>query len=75
LLNQLDSEILLRLPFVMGRGKAGFDCPDIWDSSILVWQLQEIMLAEIFLDKLLVDTGVKKLPKKLLNIGEFPLPP
>jgi hypothetical protein len=59
----------------MGRGKAGFDCSDIWDSSIPVWQLPEIMLAEIFLDKLLVDKGVKKLPKKLLNIGSLPPPP
>jgi hypothetical protein len=39
LLNQLGSEILLRFSFVLGRRKAGFDCPDIWHSPIPVWQL------------------------------------
>jgi hypothetical protein len=64
LLNQLGSEILLRFPFVQGRRKAGFNCPDIWHSP---------MLAENLLHKRLVDTGVKTLPKQLLYIGEFPL--
>jgi hypothetical protein len=46
LLNQLGSKILHRFLFVMGRRKAGFDCPDIWHSPIPVWQLPEIPLAE-----------------------------
>jgi hypothetical protein len=46
LLNQLGSKILLGLPFVLGRHEEGFHCPDIWPSSISVWQLPESLLAE-----------------------------
>jgi hypothetical protein len=63
LLNQLGSEILLRFPFVLGRRKAGFHCPDIWHSPISVWQLPESLLAENLLYWGLVDTGVKTLTK------------
>jgi hypothetical protein len=51
LLNQLGSKILLPFPFVMGRRKAGFDCPDILHSPISVWQLPESLLAENLLFK------------------------
>jgi hypothetical protein len=51
LLNQLGSEILLQFPFVLGRRKAGFDCPNIWHSPISVWQLPESLLAENLLQK------------------------
>jgi hypothetical protein len=61
--NQLGSEILLQFFYVLGSGKAGFDCPNIWHSPILVWQLPESLLAENLLHKQLVDTGVKTLPK------------
>jgi hypothetical protein len=54
LLNQLGSKILLRFPFVMSRRKAGFDCPDICNSAILVWQLPKSLLAENLLHKQLV---------------------
>jgi hypothetical protein len=63
LLNQLGSKILLRFPFVIGRREAGFDCPDFWHSPISVWQLPKSLLAENLLQKQLVDTGVKTLPK------------
>jgi hypothetical protein len=46
LLKQLGSKVLLRFPFVLGRHKAGFDCPNIWHSPIFVWQLPESLLAE-----------------------------
>jgi hypothetical protein len=59
LLNQLGSKILLRFPFVMGRREAGFDCPDIWQSPISVWQLPESLLAENLLHKQLNDTEVE----------------
>jgi hypothetical protein len=51
LLNQLSSKILLRFFFVLGRRKAGFDCPDILHLPISVWQLSECLLAENFLQK------------------------
>jgi hypothetical protein len=51
LLNQLGSKILLQFPFVMGRRKAGFDCPDIQHSPISVWQLPESLLEENLLHK------------------------
>jgi hypothetical protein len=60
---QFGSTILLQFPFVTGRGKAGFHCPDVWHSPIPVKQLPEILLAENLLHKQLVDTGVKTLPK------------
>jgi hypothetical protein len=63
LLNQLGSEILLQIPFVLGRCETGFDNPDIWHSPIPVWQLPESLLAENLLHEQLVDTGVKTLPK------------
>jgi hypothetical protein len=72
LLNQLGSEILLQFLFVLGRCKAGFDCPDIWHSPIPVWQLPESLRAKNLLHKRLVDKVVKTLPKYLLYIGEFP---
>jgi hypothetical protein len=49
LLNQLVSKILLRFTFVLSRRGAGFDRPDIWHSSIPVWQLPENLLAESLL--------------------------
>jgi hypothetical protein len=49
LLNQLGSEILLLFPFVLGRRKAGFDCPNIWHLPISEWQLPESLLADNFL--------------------------
>jgi hypothetical protein len=54
LLKQLGSEILLRFPFVLGRRKAGFDCPDIWLLPIFVWQLPESLMAKNLLHKRLV---------------------
>jgi hypothetical protein len=72
LLNQLGSEILLQFPFVLGRRKAGFDCPDTWHSPIPVWQLPDSLRAKNLLHKRLVDKVVKTLPKYLLYIGEFP---
>jgi hypothetical protein len=63
LLNQLGSKILLQFPFVMGRRKAGFDCPDIWHSPIPKWQLPESLLADNLLHKRLVDTEVETMPK------------
>jgi hypothetical protein len=72
LINQLGSKILIRFLFVMSRREAGFDCPDIWHSLIPVRQLPECLLADSLLHKQLVDTGYKKQPKQLLNIGEFP---
>jgi hypothetical protein len=63
LLNQLGSKILLQFPFVLGWREAGFDCPDIWLTSISVWQLPESLLAENLLLKQLGDTGVETLPK------------
>jgi hypothetical protein len=47
----------------MGWREAGFDCSDIWHSAFPVWQLPGRLLAENFLHKQLVDTGVKMLPK------------
>jgi hypothetical protein len=61
LLNQLGSEILLRFPFVLGRREAEFDCPDIWHSPILMWQLPESLLNLLY--KQLVDTGFETLLK------------
>jgi hypothetical protein len=46
LINQLVSEILLQFSFVLGRHKARFDCPNIWDTLLSVWQLPEGLLAE-----------------------------
>jgi hypothetical protein len=63
LLNQLGSDILLRFLFVLGRREAGIDCPDIWHSLISVWQLRESLPADNLLNKQLVDTGIKTLPK------------
>jgi hypothetical protein len=59
LLNQIGSKILQRFPFVMGRSKAGFDCPDSWHLSIPVWQLPESLLADYLLQKRLVETMPK----------------
>jgi hypothetical protein len=56
-------KILLQFPFVLGRHKAGFDCPDIWHSPIPVWQLPESLLAENVLHRQLVGTGVETLAK------------
>jgi hypothetical protein len=63
LLNQLGSEILLKIPFVLGRRKARFDGPDIWHLPFPVWQLPESLLVDNLLHLQLVDTGVKTLPK------------
>jgi hypothetical protein len=58
LLNQLGSEILLRFPLVLGRGKAEVDCPDIWHSPIHMWQLPESLLQIIyFLSNLLTQAS------------------
>jgi hypothetical protein len=57
---------------VLGRRKAGLDCPNIGHSPISMWQLPESLLAENLLHKQLVDTSVETLPKYLLHIGEFP---
>jgi hypothetical protein len=51
LLNQLGSKILFGFIFVLGRRKAVFDCPNIWHSPILLWQLPERLLAENLLYK------------------------
>jgi hypothetical protein len=61
LLNQLDSKILLQLAFVLGRRRAGFVCPDIWYSSIPVWQLPESWQRIYFISDLL--TQATKPPK------------
>jgi hypothetical protein len=57
---QSGSEILLRFPFVLGRCKAGFDCPNIWPSPIPVWQLPESLLADNLHHKQLVNTVARR---------------
>jgi hypothetical protein len=61
LLNHLGSKILLRFPFVLGRRKAGFDCPDIWHLPIPVLLCGNCQ--KVCWHKRLDDTGVKTLPK------------